>query len=125
MNNVKQYVTRRRRVGDEIPYSDGYDEFIGRESTGRIVKFENGVAVDYFDGQRPVEHINVQNDMSPEIKVDEERVREPTMYRVTVEHDCGVNEFISDSLFDVQEYTNQLNQFYWNGFVKSIAVDGI
>lgn len=121
---MKQYVTRKRRIGEEIDYSDGFDEYIGREHTGRIVKFVNGEVVNYFsDGINPLVDNAVEVQESP--TKTEVQCKESKFFRVIVNHSCGTNEFISDSIIDIEEYTSQLNSFYWEGFVTSIKIEGL
>lgn len=121
---MKHYVTRNRRAGEEIDYADGFDEYIGRDHTGRIVKFVNGEAVDYciVNTTQDKDMNNIQKDLSVETQ---ENNKEHTHFKVTVNHMCGQNEFLSKSQIDIEEYIMQLNNFYWDGFVIDITVEGI
>ena len=121
MNDIKQYVTRRRRTGEEIENSDGFDEYIGTRFI-RTVKFINGVAVDYptSDTINTVVEVEATNDIIEPVVT-----KKSTQFLVTVFHSCGQNEFISNEEIDIDNYTIQLNQFYWEGFVSSIEIKGL
>lgn len=117
MKPIKQLVTRRRRLGDEqLEYPDCYDEYMGRESTGRIVDIAGNVIVDN----------NIKKEKEEEVKKDVY----DNYYIITVIHEYGENiigKYPEDEFLqlNIPEYKNSLNAKYWDNFVKEIKIEDI
>lgn len=114
--NKLQYTTRKRfHKEPELPYSDYYDEFIGRNRTGRIVDLKGNVIFDE----------NKKEEQTSENIIKYEPV---TMYSIIVDHiykiEC-VGTFTEEEFLsiDLVKYENELKSKFGNDFINSVYVE--
>lgn len=112
-----QYTTRKRfHKEPELPYSDYYDEFIGRNRTGRIVDLKGNVI---FDENKKSDSIT-ENKTVEYIPV--------TMYSIIVDHhykvEC-VGTFNEDDFMsiDLVKYEQELKSKFGSSFINSVYVE--
>lgn len=112
-----QYTTRKRfHKESELPYSDYYDEFIGRNRTGRIVDLKGNVI---FDENKKSDSIT-ENKTVEYIPV--------TMYSIIVDHHYKVEcvgtfneeDFMS---IDLVKYEQELKSKFGSSFINSVYVE--
>lgn len=117
MESIRQLVTRRRRIDiPQLEYPDCYDEYIGREPTGRILT-SDGKEI-HLTKNIPTENISNDNEVETVVS---------TVYQITVTHHYGQTTFEpyeKDEFekLDLEEYIIMLNNKYWKNFVSSIDV---
>lgn len=115
MEQIRQYVTRRRRHDlEQLEYPDCYDEYIGREPTGKIAKTLSPLV--YVD----IQSTHKESDPIVVEKHKEIIVEKRKRTHIEVIHSCGTSIVECDYEYNKEDYINYLNTMYWNGFAIEI-----
>lgn len=112
---IRQLVIRRRREDlPQLEYPDCYDEYIGREPTGKIMKnFQEVVAIKTSDNKI----IENKQDI---IGIEKNYIKVIHYYGESLVGDYNNEEIQSINL---DEYKKQLDSHFWDGFVFNITIE--
>lgn len=133
-----QYTVRKRHHSEpELPYSDCYDEFLGKNHTGRIVRLNVGKEPEVVAHLNDFENNIVKNEedkvknLIKELadifgytsnKTEEKSFLPPEIKFVKIIHVYGETVYQFEEDFSIEDYKQEIENKFGIGFVKEIKI---